>query len=103
MTNTTNNTAKTTEVTTKSAEPKVLQPTTTAAPAQATAPKVEKVEWSYEGKKPEEIIAHHGGNKSAAMRAMLGLGMKCGPISKALNVRFQFVNNVQREMLRQKG
>lgn len=39
------------------------------------------------------LIAHYG-SKSKAIRGLNALGHKCGPISRALNIRFQHARNV---------
>lgn len=51
---------------------------------------------------PESIaalIAKYG-NKSNAIRAMSAEGMKCGPISKALGIRYQHARNVLSQPLK---
>lgn len=48
---------------------------------------------------PEQLIAKYG-NKSNAIRAMAAAGMKCGPISKALNIRYQHARNVLNQPLK---
>lgn len=39
------------------------------------------------------LIKHYG-SKSKAIRGLSALGHKCGPISRALNIRFQHARNV---------
>ncbi len=39
------------------------------------------------------LITHYG-SKSKAIRGLNALGHKCGPISRALNIRFQHARNV---------
>lgn len=48
---------------------------------------------------PEQLIAKYG-NKSNAIRAMAASGMKCGPISKALGIRYQHARNVLNQPLK---
>jgi hypothetical protein len=45
------------------------------------------------------LIAHFG-NKSKAIRGLAALGHKCGPISRALNIRFQHARNVLNKPLK---
>lgn len=45
------------------------------------------------------LIAHFG-NKSKAIRGLSALGHKCGPISRALNIRFQHARNVLNKPLK---
>jgi hypothetical protein len=54
-------------------------------------PKVEKT--------AEELIKEHG-NKSNAIRAMSAQGMTRAQIAKALNIRYQHVNNVLHQVLK---
>ncbi len=42
----------------------------------------------------EEALVQKYGNKSNAIRALGALGAKSGPISRALNIRFQHARNV---------
>lgn len=42
----------------------------------------------------EQWLITHYGNKSKAIRGLSVLGHKCGPISRALNIRFQHARNV---------
>lgn len=41
----------------------------------------------------DKLIVMYG-SKSKAIRALAALGHKCGPISRALNIRFQHARNV---------
>lgn len=61
---------------------------------QTKAPATEVVET------PEQLIAKHGGTKSAAIRAMAAGGMKTGEISRALNIRYQHARNVLQRPLK---
>jgi hypothetical protein len=45
------------------------------------------------------LITHYG-NKSKAIRGLSTLGHKCGPISRALNIRFQHARNVLNKPLK---
>jgi hypothetical protein len=42
----------------------------------------------------DAFLAQHNGNKSAAIRALRAMGMEVGPISKAMEVKYQHVRNV---------
>jgi len=79
----------------------------TAAGTPAEAPKVEMIQGAetitpvVEGltaedalkKTAPELIALYG-NKSNAIRGLNGLGIKTGPISKAMGIRYQHARNV---------
>jgi hypothetical protein len=56
----------------------------------AGAPTVQLVE----GLTREEFLAKHNGNKSSAIRALHAAGMKVGPISKFLDIKYQHARNV---------
>lgn len=42
----------------------------------------------------EQWLVAHFGNKSKAIRGLSALGHKCGPISRALDIRYQHARNV---------
>lgn len=43
---------------------------------------------------PKEFLIAHFGNKSNAIRGLNAMGHKCGPISRALDIKFQHARNV---------
>lgn len=53
---------------------------------------------------PEELVTKYGnGNKSATIRYLTSLGtITTSQIAKMLNIRYQFVRNVQKEPVRKK-
>ncbi len=52
---------------------------------------------------PEEIISLHKNNKSESIRYLTSLGkFTTSQIAKMLNIRYQFVRNVQKEPVRKK-
>jgi hypothetical protein len=68
----------------------------------STAPVVEVQKTAEQPKIPglpanfnkDAFLAQHNGNKSAAIRALRAMGMEVGPISKAMEVKYQHVRNV---------
>lgn len=48
----------------------------------------------------EAFLIEHFGSKSKAIRGLSALGHKCGPISRALNIRFQHARNVLNKPLK---
>jgi predicted RNA-binding protein YlqC (UPF0109 family) len=48
----------------------------------------------------ESYLIGYYGNKSKAIRGLSALGHKCGPISRALNIRFQHARNVLNKPLK---
>jgi hypothetical protein len=95
MTNTTNTAATKTETKTENQNPKPNPvPVTTAAVAVAPAPDTKE---SIKGMTPEAVIAKFGnGNKSACIRYLTATKLfSTGEIGKIMNIRYQFVRNVQ--------
>jgi len=71
----------------------VPAPAATIRDAAAAAPAPQVTETA------EQLIAKYG-NKSNAIRAMAAEGLKCGPISKALGIRYQHARNVLNQPLK---
>jgi len=51
-------------------------------------------------KQSEGFLIGYYGNKSKAIRGLNLMGHKCGPISRALNIRFQHARNVLEKPLK---
>ncbi len=68
---------------------------TTVAPATVTKADIQKMT-------PEQAIVKFGnGNKSACIRALTAMGtFTTSEIAKVMNIRYQFVRNVQKEPVR---
>jgi hypothetical protein len=71
------------------------QPTATNPnPKGVTLEQVNALPDKKQGEAAPEAIALFGGNKSQAIRGMASLGLKAGPISKKLGIRYQHARNV---------
>ena len=84
-------------------ETEIVVPTTVAI----EEPKVEIEAKIEEPKTAEEFMAmganfliEHFGNKSKTIRALALMGAKCGPISRALDIKFQHARNVLNKPLK---
>lgn len=73
--------------------------TETTSPAPVTEAVVNQVQSQFDGKTAEDLIKEYG-NKSNAIRAMSAAGLKAGPISKALGIRYQHARNVMAQPLK---
>jgi len=64
-----------------------------------TSEKVEAMVKAEKGKHKAELVTAYG-NKSNAIRGLAALGLKAGPISKLLDIRYQHARNVLQRPLK---